>query len=528
MPENNSPPASEIASAPANGPDRQIEPRAMDEEARVFALWGAEPEIIAYAMARYSRSALSLRESLREIDRQKAEKFLNTFYFQYGHRSIADLAHLGFAMERLSLLAAIAVADESRWDGQERSTRYQNFRAGDWYVPAALSAPQRVEYEAALGRLFAAYYAITEKVWRLYGEKTPCPAGMERERFERALRARAYDVARYLLPLATLTSLGQIVSARTLESQIARLLSSEQAEVRELGHALKRAAGSAAHDPRRERLQAAAAALENCGQPALAAEMAELARPAAALPTLVKYADANPYQIASRRDLRQLARELLGGVEPRPSPRVTLLEPRGFEIELAATLLYAACDLPYAQIEEVVSGLDARRREEIFEVGMRSRGEHDELAREWCSGYAFQFDILMDLGGFRDLHRHRRCVQIHQPATFRHGYETPSPIRECGAEADYHAALELARQTAAGLNEAAPYLISLAYRKRTLFKMDAAEAVYIIELRTAAGGHFSYRQTAWEMYEALRARHPGLASRLRVRRPDPERELAQR
>src|ERR1700729_3739271 len=89
-----------------------------------FAVYGVEPEIQAYAMAKYSRSALSMKDSLKEITLQKAEKFLNTFYFQYGHRSIADLAHIALAVERLSILAAIELADEPRWDGQERSTRY--------------------------------------------------------------------------------------------------------------------------------------------------------------------------------------------------------------------------------------------------------------------------------------------------------------------------------------------------------------------------------------------------------------------
>ena len=101
----------------------------------VYAVYGVEPEIQAYAMAKYSRSALSMKESLREISQQKAEKFLNTFYFQYGHRSIADLAHIALAVERLSILAAIAVADEQRWDGQERSTRYQDFKKSGYYVP---------------------------------------------------------------------------------------------------------------------------------------------------------------------------------------------------------------------------------------------------------------------------------------------------------------------------------------------------------------------------------------------------------
>ena len=86
-------------------------------------------------MAKYSRSALSMRESLAEMNEQKAEKFLNTFYFQYGHRSIADLAHVAFAVERLSILAATVVVDEPRWDGQERSTRYQDFQKSGYYVP---------------------------------------------------------------------------------------------------------------------------------------------------------------------------------------------------------------------------------------------------------------------------------------------------------------------------------------------------------------------------------------------------------
>src|ERR1700731_5392709 len=100
----------------------------------VYAIHGADPEVLAYAMAKYSRSALTMRESLVEISSQRAEQFLNTFYFQYGHRSIADLAHIPFAIERLSMLAALTLVDESRWDGQERSTRYQDFRRSGWFT----------------------------------------------------------------------------------------------------------------------------------------------------------------------------------------------------------------------------------------------------------------------------------------------------------------------------------------------------------------------------------------------------------
>src|SRR2546423_244737 len=129
-PKSNSGPIQEMATAeqkifeitPADTRNAKLE----STQVNVFAVHGVEPEVQAYAMAKYSRSALSMKESLKEISDSKAEQFLNTFYFQYGHRSIADLAHIAFAIERLSILAAIDLVDEQRWDGQERSTRYQN------------------------------------------------------------------------------------------------------------------------------------------------------------------------------------------------------------------------------------------------------------------------------------------------------------------------------------------------------------------------------------------------------------------
>ena len=56
----------------------------------------------------------------------------------------------------------------------------------------------------------------------------------------------------------------------------------------------------------------------------------------------------------------------------------------------------------------------------------------------------------------------------------------------------------------------------LAFRKRTLFKMDFAEVVYISELRTGPAGHFSYRNVAYAMYEAVAQKYPALAKHLRV------------
>ena len=222
----------------------------------VFAVYGVEPEVQAYAMAKYSRSALSMKESLKEITAQKAEKFLNTFYFQYGHRSIADLAHIALAIEKLSILAAIAVADEQRWDGQERSTRYQDFKKSGYYVPDFGGDEQaRTLYRNTMDGLFEVYEALSQRIYEYLAEITPRPEPMKPEAYERTLRARAFDISRYLLPLGTNTSLGEIVNARTLESQVAHLLSHTHEEIRHLGELLKNAALSPAYNVNRETLE---------------------------------------------------------------------------------------------------------------------------------------------------------------------------------------------------------------------------------------------------------------------------------
>src|SRR5689334_19488111 len=139
------------------------------QSTEVFTVHGVEPEVQAYAMAKYSRSALSMKESLKEISEQKAEQFLNTFYFQYGHRSIADLAHLAFAIEKLSILAAIVLVDEQRWDGQERSTRYQNFKKSGYFIPDfGGDEALRTQYCETVDFLFSEYDAFTQEMLRYY------------------------------------------------------------------------------------------------------------------------------------------------------------------------------------------------------------------------------------------------------------------------------------------------------------------------------------------------------------------------
>src|SRR5437867_650424 len=158
-------------------------------------------------MAKYSRSAQSMLASIGEISTQRAEQFLDTFYFQYGHRSIADLAHLVLGVEDVSILAAIRVVDEQLWDGQERSTRYQPFKKTGYFTPTELEGEPRDRYTTAADALFTAYAELTDRLLSVLVEAVERPDGMDPKAFERTLRARAFDVTRGLLPLATITSL---------------------------------------------------------------------------------------------------------------------------------------------------------------------------------------------------------------------------------------------------------------------------------------------------------------------------------
>jgi thymidylate synthase ThyX len=492
----------------------------------VFAVYGVEPEIQAYAMAKYSRSALSMKESLREISAQKAEKFLNTFYFQYGHRSIADLAHIALAVEKLSLLAAIELVDEQRWDGQERSTRYQDFKKSGYYIPDfGTDDEARKLYRETLDFLFAEYEALSAHMTNYLISITPKPSDMKQEAYERTLKARAFDITRYLLPLATNTSLGEIVNARTLETQVAHLLSHTHKEVRVLGESLKKAATSAAYNVNAESLRDLVEEIRKLSPELGARAEQELLHEVRVSPTLVKYADPSPYEMETRRELRQAARELMKSESLAPSKAIVdLLDEEPLEVEIATTLLYEHCHFSYRQVRQAVQVSGERYRREIIDLGLRHRGKHGEMSRAFRAGQQFRFDILMDTGGFRDMHRHRRCIQVMQGFTTQHGYEMLLDLEDAGVRGRFDAAMrraqtaveKLAARKTPEAEENSQYAIPLAYRKRALFKMDFAQAVYISELRTTPAGHVSYRNVAYAMYEAVARKYPALTKYFRV------------
>jgi thymidylate synthase ThyX len=184
-----------------------------------------------------------------------------------------------------------------------------------------------------------------------------------------------------------------------------------------------------------------------------------------------------------------------------------------------ATLLYPVTDWPYRELYEMAGSWSQARRNEVLDVALQSRSRRDELLRNFRSA-PYVYDIIMDIGAYRDLHRHRRCQQFRQSYSANLGFETPEAIREAGLTARYQALLQETRNVLAALPQpGAQYLLPFATRSRFLFKLDFAEAEYIARLRSGVKGHFSYRKIAWEMKQKMSALEPELGRLMQATPP---------
>jgi thymidylate synthase ThyX len=462
---------------------------------RVLTVAPMPPEKIAYALARYSRSPDSIRDSVEWVRTHDSAKFLESFYFQYGHASIADLGHVTVCFEGVSELAVTEIEDEQLWDGQARSSRYQDFSRAQVVTPPELNAGEVGPYLATARTLIETYKQVHAKAITALEAQLPRPDDMKPDAYLRNIAARAFDVARYLLPFGIPTGVGQVTSIRTLEKQVRRLKASEFQELRELG----------------EELAAACARQPACVWDSAPSE--------AVAPTLARHAEPDEYTQRLHADLAEWAQLNLPKTVSASSPLVDLLQPSHHLADICATLLFPVTRKPYRELYDLAQSWSAAQRQEVLDVALGSRARRDELPRHFRSS-PYVLEFVMDIGAYRDLHRHRRCHQLRQQYTNQLGYETPELVEKSGAASEYQAALSAVDKTVAQLPQpAAQYLLPFAARSRFLFKMDFAELEYISRLRSGVKGHFSYRKVAWEMKQALDRLDPQLGALVRATPP---------
>ena len=494
------------------------------------------PQEVAGALfSRYSRSTKSLRRTffdeflgdpelgLKDLlgaqtsasDDSAALKKARAFYDRvlvgYGDDSVAQLGGAHIACENISNVAAKLLEDARIGIAPlEKSTRYVRFdqkdAAGNYLFyrePKIMASRHRDAYLETMNLLFDTYSRQMEPMLESIakalpieqlevrdpttGKALPYADAKNDDRLRRwaetayraTVRAHACDVLRSYLPAATLTNVGMFGVGQAFEYLISKFYSHELTEAKELGNAMH-------------------------------AELNQL------IPSFVKRAQLNEYVIGTTTAVRALAAKTVN-VQPLDAKEpVTLID---YDIQaeekIIAAILYAHARHPLMQLREIAAVMSQQQRRNILtEYFGKRRHRRDKPGRAFENVY-YTFDILGNLGLYRDLHRHRVLTQERQDFTTVHDYDTPPEIEEAGFKSEFdhcmNRAADLYEQIYRDLQYEAQYVVPFAYKIRWYMKMNLREAVHLCELRTMPQGHPDYRFIAQEMWRKIGEVHPTLA-----------------
>lgn len=198
------------------------------------------PELLASVAARYSRSDDGLDAILGKVDQDNPDKSIDAIFahVDYGHASIADMVPVAMFMDGVSIFLAYYLWTETAIGaGQESSTRYIKMSV-DGVMPFAMTGlpdEQEVEWTQFINDAFASY-DIAYNHWISLSEELPNltripefllndPSEKAQKQVARMKRNYAFDRARYFLPVAALTNVMIVQSAREW-ARIANILNS--------------------------------------------------------------------------------------------------------------------------------------------------------------------------------------------------------------------------------------------------------------------------------------------------------------
>ncbi|MBN1947225.1 MAG: FAD-dependent thymidylate synthase [Bradymonadales bacterium] len=468
----------------------------------VFALVNL-PEVVKGALfARYSRSPKPLRrlfldeffqdavvveqEVVDRVGQARAGRLYDTVFLEYGDDSVAQLGAVHLACEGVSNILTKVLEWGRLMSYLEQSTRYIPYTdrpEGRWkyHVPeeVCLEPDLKAEYEACLDEAFETYVRWLEPMQAHFRERYPAKEGESEAAYQRAIRARALDSLRGLLPAATRSNVGIHGTGQAFEALLLRMRASPLREVQQYADLM----------------------------------LVELRKVIPAFMRRVDHPERgvvwSRYLAETARSSRQVASELLAGVDPEPRPEVVLSDfDREGEVKVVAAALYAQSELPDDQLLGLVRQMTEQQRSQVLSAYVGERGNRRHKPGRAFERTRYRFDILADYGAFRDLQRHRILTLEWQALSPDRGYTTPPAIAEVGARADWDRIMERSaglyhRLRAGGLAEVAPYAVCMAYRVRFYLDMNAREAMHLIELRTSPQGHPSYRRICQQMHRLI-------------------------
>jgi thymidylate synthase ThyX len=470
----------------------------------VFGLVNLPETVKGALFARYSRYPGTLRrlfleefaDSVPEVppiegaEGKRAADLYERIFLGYGDDSVAQLGGAHVACEWTSNLLTKILQRPRLAAYLEQSTRYIAYDApvegfGFRYHRDPRFGPA---YERALDDLFETYARLLEGMGQWVAARFPAAEGESPAAHRRAVRAKALDLVRGLLPAASLSHVGIYASGQTYEQLVLHLLAHPLAEARAYGQML----------------------------------LEELQQIIPSFVVRVPREDRGGRWIEYLRERREAAGSAasrlglaVGGAESAPSVR--LVRAHGTEEELLAALVYESSAVSEEEALRAVASLGDEERAALVRdlVGARENRRH--RPGRGFETLRYRFEIVSDYGAFRDLQRHRLLTCQWQQLSPGLGADVPHELVEAGLAGEFERALDVSRAEYerlrdAGLADEAPYALCLAFRIRYVLELDAREALHLVELRSGREGHPSYRAVAHEMRRAIAAVHPSVAA----------------
>lgn len=476
--------------------------------------------------------------------RARAEAFYTRVLSDYGDDSVGELGGAHVAFQEVSQIAAKRIEDHRiGLSFLEKSSRYVPFddkvdgRYRYYRDRTLLNSRYGADVLALLNGLFDAYAstlplmiahlqarypidsidfenALTGEVVRFGNISDDEFLKSAAFAYRQAVRAQACDLLRCFLPMATLTNVGVWGNGRALENLLLHLHADPFAENRLLGkagqHDLEQVIGpfiKRANDERGKRLQGYLQE-RRAAQGELAARfLTTTGDPGSPRAATRGRANGDP-------TLMHDAPNVAGDGPRDPGARATLVhyDPAALD-QIAGAILFSATDYSKAEVMARVRNLSEAAKAEIVRGYLGVRGNRRHKPGRAFEHAHYEFDLLLNIGEYRDLQRHRLVTPDRQPYTTAHGYDTNDEIRAVpDIRAVYDAAMESAdalyRALAGEYPNEAQYVVPFGYRVRYNLEINLRELYHLIELRTAEQGHPDYRMTCQAMYRELHKVHP--------------------
>ncbi|MBI5134530.1 MAG: FAD-dependent thymidylate synthase [Candidatus Taylorbacteria bacterium] len=187
------------------------------------------PEPNAMLQALYSRSPKSVTEHLEQVKKNGAEKFMASYYVGYGHKSIGDCGTTSIFVENVSMLVAKAVQDWPLYSGQEASTRYLDMSKQEVLDPLGSAEGRAIQDE-----WMRFYVHALETLQPALKARFPIKEGEKETLYDKAIKARAFDIARGFLPAGATTYASWHTNLRQAHDHLKEMRHHPLEEVREV------------------------------------------------------------------------------------------------------------------------------------------------------------------------------------------------------------------------------------------------------------------------------------------------------